>query len=74
MEEREEGEQENEDDDARLSKSTVSKHTLRIPTFFFFFQEDYTTDSHPNSSSPKTLVFYVKLFLSIPVYKTLTLQ
>lgn len=40
----------------------------------FFFQEDCTTDSHPKSSLPKTLVFYVKLFLSIPVNKTLTLQ
>lgn len=73
MEEREEGEEENEDDGDRLSKSTVSKHTSHIPTIFFF-QEDCTTDSHPKSSLPKTLVFYVKLFLSIPVNKTLTLQ
>lgn len=26
------------------------------PHLFCFFQEDYTTDSHPNSSLPKTLV------------------
>lgn len=72
QEEEEDGEEGNEGDDDGPSKPTASY--LLCTTLPFLFQEGHISHFHPNSTLPKRFTFCAKLFLSIPVYKALTLQ